>query len=280
VRWTSLAALAAAPAFLVAQAPALAPAPVPAAPAQPPAAQVLSVNGEVAEDPEILKVIEPARKEIERTFELALVEAPKGLLRGRGTDENLLGYWVADVMRQRASQASGGEVAFAFTNRGGLRANLRPGMLKVGDIFELMPFENELVVVELTGAEVIRIVEAGVLRRGGEPISGVKVSIQGPPEKPRITVAWADGRPVDPAATVKAATTDYLLGGGDGYRSLREGRRPFTTGLLLRQILLDACTDLAKRKEPLLPPPVGRYAFESPELHQAILDRRNAPGMK
>ncbi|MBK8725445.1 MAG: 5'-nucleotidase C-terminal domain-containing protein [Holophagaceae bacterium] len=240
----------------------------------------LPVNATVAEDPEILKIIEPARLEIVKTFDLPLVEAPKGLLRGRGTDENLLGYWVADVMRRRASIAAGAPVAFAFTNRGGLRANLRAGMLKVGDIFELMPFENELVVIELSGAEVIKVVQMGVLRRGGEPVSGVKVSTRGPADKPEITVTWEDGSPIDPAATVKAASTDYLVGGGDGYRSLRDGRRPFTTGLLLRQVLLDACTDLAKQKLPLLPPATGRYLFESPELQLAILDKKPAPPAK
>lgn len=243
-------------------------------------AQVLLVNAETPDDPAILKVIEPARAEIVKTFDQPLVDCPKGLFKGRGTDENLLGYWVADEMRRRASEATGSEVAFAFTNRGGLRANLRAGMLKVGDIFELMPFENELVVVELTGAEVIKVVESGVLRRGGEPVSGVKVGVAGSAEQPRITVTWADGRPIDPTATVKAASTDYLVGGGDGYRSLRDGRRPFTTGLLLRQILLDACADLAKRKEPLLPPATGRYAFEPVELQQAILDRKAAPAPK
>ncbi len=245
-----------------------------------PKAQVLPVNGEVPEDPAILKLIEPARAEIIKTFEQPLVECPKGLFKGRGTDENLLGYWVADEMRRRAAAAAGAEVAFAFTNRGGLRANLRAGTLKVGDIFELMPFENELVVVELTGAEVIKVVESGVLRRGGEPVSGVKVKVTGSAEKPDIRITWADGSPIDPAATVKAASTDYLVGGGDGYKSLRGGRRPFTTGLLLRQILLDACADLAKRKEPLLPPATGRYAFEPVELQQAIQERKQAPAPK
>jgi 2',3'-cyclic-nucleotide 2'-phosphodiesterase (5'-nucleotidase family) len=242
--------------------------------------QSVQVTATIEEDPAILKVIEPARAEITRTFDQPLVDAPQGLFRGRGTDENQLGYWVADEMRRRAAQAIGGEVAFAFTNRGGLRANLRPGMLKVGDIFELMPFENELVVFELTGAELIKVVSSGVLRRGGEPVSGVKVMTKGPAEDPEITITWEDGRAIDPAATIKAASTDYLVAGGDGYKSLREGRRPFTTGLLLRQILLDACAELAKQKLPLLPPKTGRYTFETPELQRAILDKKTSPAMK
>ena len=93
----------------------------------------------------------PLAAEIKATFGLPLVQAPQGVFRGRRGEENLLGYWVSDVMRQAAQPLVGGPVRFAITNAGGLRANLRPGQLKVGDIFELMPFENELVVIELTG---------------------------------------------------------------------------------------------------------------------------------
>jgi len=255
-------------------------APLLAQSARPAGSQSVQVTAKTEEDPAVLKVIEPARAEITKTFDLPLVDAPQGLFRGRGTDENLLGYWVADEMRHRASQAIGEEVAFAFTNRGGLRANLRPGMLKVGDIFELMPFENELVVFELTGAELIKVVRSGVQRRGGEPVSGVKVMTKGPADNPEIIVTWEDGRAIDPTASVKAASTDYLVAGGDGYKSLRDGRRPFTTGLLLRQLLLDACAELGKQKKPLLPPKTGRYAFETPELQLAILDKKTTPTAK
>lgn len=243
--------------------------------AQPPStkAEAIPVTASIPEDAEIQKVIAPLAAEIKATFDLPLVQAPQGLFRGRRGEENLLGYWVSDVMRQAAQGVLGTPVRFAITNAGGLRSNLRPGQLKVADIFEMMPFENELVVVELTGAEVIQVVKEGLVRRGGEPCSGVKAVVAGPPEAATFTLTWEDGSPIDPAVTVKVATSDYLYGGGDSIPTLKKGRKPFTTGLTLRQMLLDECAALGKVKKDLLPPAPGRYTIPVP-IQEAIRDKK------
>jgi 2',3'-cyclic-nucleotide 2'-phosphodiesterase (5'-nucleotidase family) len=243
--------------------------------AQPPGtkAEVIPVTASIPEDGEVQKVIAPLAAEIRATFDLPLVQAPQGVFRGRRGEENLLGYWVSDVMRAAAEGVIGKPVRFAITNAGGLRSNLRPGQLKVGDIFELMPFENELVVIELTGAEVVQAVKESIARRGGEPCSGLKAVVGGSPEAPTCTITWADGSPIDPDAVIKVATSDYLYGGGDSIPTLRQGRRPFTTGLTLRQILLDECSRLAKERKDLLPPAPGRYTIPVP-IQEAIRDKK------
>lgn len=243
--------------------------------AQPPSAraEVIPITETIPEDPEIQKVIAPLAAEIKATFGLPLVEAPQGIFRGRRGEENLLGFWVSDVMRQTAQPLVGVPVPFAITNAGGLRANLRPGQIKVGDIFELMPFENELVVIELTGAEVIQVVKEGLLRRGGEPCSGVKVKVEGSPEQAVLIVTWEDGSPIDPAAVVKVATSDYLYSGGDSIPTLKKGRKPFTTGVTLRQMLLDQCAALGKAKKELVAPAPGRFAVPVP-IQEAIRDKK------
>jgi 2',3'-cyclic-nucleotide 2'-phosphodiesterase (5'-nucleotidase family) len=233
----------------------------------------LPITGQIADDPELATYIAPYAAKIKASFGQPLVKAPQGLFRGRPGEENLLGYWVADVMRDSAQNAIGMPVRFAITNSGGLRANLRPGQLKVEDIYELMPFENELVVIELTGAQVIQVVREGLLHRGGEPCSGVLVKVQGPPAKATLRVTWADGRPIDPTEVVKVATSDYLYGGGDFIPTLKQGRKLITTGLTLRQILLDRCTALAKAGQDLLPPAPGRYQIP-PDLREALREKK------
>ena len=136
-----------------------------------------------------------------------------------------------------------------------------------------MPFENELVVVELTGAEVIQVVREGLLRRGGEPSSGVLVKVEGTAEKAVLTVTWEDGKPIDPAAMVRVATSDYLYAGGDSIPTLKKGRKAVTTGITLRQMLLDECAALAKARKDLLPPPAGRFTVPVPVL-EAIRDKK------
>ncbi|MDP1830698.1 MAG: 5'-nucleotidase C-terminal domain-containing protein [Geothrix sp.] len=243
--------------------------------AQPPSAkaEVVPITAALPEDADIQTVIAPLAAEIKASFDLPLVQAPLGLFRGRRGEENLLGYWVSDVMRQAAQGVVGAPVRFAITNAGGLRSNLRPGQIQVADIFEMMPFENELVVVELTGAEVIQVVKEGLVRRGGEPCSGVKAVVVGSPEAATFILTWDDGSPIDPKATVKVATSDYLYGGGDSIPTLKQGRRPFTTGITLRQMLLDQCANLAKAKRDLLPPAPGRYTIPVP-IQEAIRDKK------
>jgi 2',3'-cyclic-nucleotide 2'-phosphodiesterase (5'-nucleotidase family) len=231
------------------------------------------VNESTPEDPLLLKAIEPARKEIQAGFGKVLTTAPNGLLRGRSGEENLLGYWIADAMRARAAAILGVPVKFAFTNGGGIRGNVKPGEVKVGDVFEVMPFENEMMVVELTGAEVVTVVKESFRRRGGEPSSGVKAGLTGTLEKPEFTITWEDGSPIAPDELVKVATSDYLYGGGDSYPTLKKGRRPYTTGLAIRQVLLDVCQELGKTGKNLLPPASGRYTI-SADFFQAIRDKK------
>ncbi len=233
----------------------------------------IPVTQAIPDDPAAAGYIAPYAAEIKASFGQPLVKAPEGLFRGRRGEENRLGYWVADVMRAAGEQATGTPVAFAITNSGGLRANLRAGQLKVEDIYELMPFENELVIVELTGSEVIQVVREGLLRRGGEPCSGVQAKVSGKPEKATLTVTWSDGSPIDPKAVVRVATTDYLYGGGDSIPTLKKGRNLIRTGLTLRQILLDRCVALDKAGQPLVAPPPGRYQVP-PELQEPLREKK------
>lgn len=235
--------------------------------------QPVPVTDTLTEDAEVAKVIAPLTLELRSTFGKELVMAPQGLFRGRGGEENFLGYWVADLMRERAKQILGAPIRFAITNSGGLRGNIRPGVVKVADVYEVMPFENELVIAEYTGAEILQIVKAGIYRRAGEPCSGVIAKVLGTPEKPEFSITWDDGTAIDPEETVKVALSDYLLSSGDSISTLRKGRKPITTGLPLRDLLIDECARLGKLKAPLIPPAGKRFVF-TPEIYQALRDKK------
>ena len=236
-------------------------------------AQSIGVIQDFADDPEIMAILAPKQAEIRATFDLPLCVSPNGLFRGRNGEENLLGYWVTDIMRARASQIIGRPVKFAMTNSGGLRANLPAGQLKVSDIYGVMPFENELVTIELTGQDVMDAIKQGILHRGSEPSSGVRLVLSGTADNPDFLITWEDGTAIKPDEVVTAATSDYLFNGGDSIPALKKGRRPFTTGLSMRQMLLDACGDLAKAGKPLVAPALGRYNIP-PELYTAAREHK------
>ncbi|MBL0313652.1 MAG: 5'-nucleotidase C-terminal domain-containing protein [Holophagaceae bacterium] len=236
-------------------------------------AQSIGAIQEYVDDPEVMKILSPKQAEIRATFDLPLCACPTGLFRGRNGEENLLGYWVTDIMRARASMILGKPVKFAMTNSGGLRANLPAGQLKVSDIYGVMPFENELVTIEMTGQEVMDAITQGILHRGSEPSSGVKLVLSGTVDKPDFLMTWDDGTAIRPEETVTVATTDYLYNGGDSIPALKKGRRPFTTGVSMRQMLLDACAELAKAGKPLAAPALGRYNIPQ-ELYTAAREHK------
>jgi len=232
-------------------------------------AKAQPITDQVPDDPEIAKVLVPLAVQMKAQFGRTLVEAPAAITRGLPGEENLLGYWVADLMRERAQQYTELPVPFAITNRGGLRANLPMGAVKVDDIYKLMPFENELVVAEYTGAEIIQIVKESIRKRGGEPCSGIKAAVAGTVANPVYTITQSNGSAINAGEIYRLALTDYLLTSGDNIPTLKLGRKPVLTGLTLRGVLLDACTRLGQAKTPLLAPAGGRYTY-TPEIAQAI----------
>ena len=150
--------------------------------------------------------------------------------------ESSLGDVVADAqLAATASVANGGSLA-AFTNPGGLRADLaarQDGAVTYADLFASQPFRNQLVTVTITGDEIKSMLEQQWLD----------------PKRPRIlqvskgfSYAWDDGKPfgerviadsislngdrLDPAKTYRITVNNYLFTGGDGFTALKQGTSP------------------------------------------------------
>src|SRR5690606_7165684 len=90
------------------------------------------------------------------------------------------------------------------------RSDLKPGTIAVGASFEMMPFENAITILTLTGKDVLRWA-AFIAEIGGQPTSGITLRIK----DGQIDEFLIQGRPVDPDATYKLVTYDYLANGGD-----------------------------------------------------------------
>lgn len=127
------------------------------------------------------------------------------------------GNWFTDVMRAQSG------VDFAFTNAGGIRADLPAGEITVEDIFLIMPFDNRTVTSEMTGQDIVDLLEQGAtLSKGMLQISGLTFtydSSKADYEKV-IDVTMADGTPIDLEKTYTVATNDFLAGGQDNYVTL------------------------------------------------------------
>ena len=177
--------------------------------------------------------------------------------------ETLLGNFVADVCLDRVNrvyQPSDNHGAdFCLLNTGGLRSSLPQGNLTRGNIFELMPFDNEMVVVTLSGQktwELLRYLAAS----GGQPVAGIKMGIR-PDKTPGTTLI--KGVTFDSTRTYKVVTSDYLANGGDKMDFFRNPVKLETTGYKIRDAILDYLAEQQKNNNIIQPALDGRMYYET-----------------
>ncbi len=168
----------------------------------------------------------------------------KGELRKGGMGAGSLGNFVADGMRAQASARLGKRIDLAIMNGGGLRRNtISEGELRARDIFELLPFENALVTLDLSGEQILKLL--GVVVSGREAQSGARLTYMIKADKSsqlETAMLRDEGRDqeIDPKATYTIVTIDYLVNvGGERYSVLREGRNTKPVGITLRDAIMD-----------------------------------------
>ena len=199
-------------------------------------------------DSVMLKKIAPYKDSVDADMNVEL--AISSMAMEKGQPESLLGNFVSDVcldtVRNIYHPDDQHNVDFAFYNNGGLRNSLPRGKITRRDVFELMPFENELVILTLDGATVQKIFNF-IASKGGVPVSGLRMRIQNnKPADPMI-----NGAVFDSARQYKVVTSDYLANGGDQCFFLADAVRREATGLKVREALLGYMTVMGQRKQPV-----------------------------
>ena len=154
------------------------------------------------------------------------------LTRTRG-GESTVGNLVTDAMRA----AVGADIA--FQNSGGLRADLAEGVVTRASVYEVMPFDNTIVTMELTGAEVMRVIEDGLRTGRVTQVSGLRYAFDsGRPLMARVTALEAtDGTAFDTTRVWKVAVNNFMADGGDDSSTLARGRNKQDTQVLVRDAL-------------------------------------------
>lgn len=155
------------------------------------------------------------------------------------TQETNMGNLVTDVMLANC------DADLVLTNGGGIRASISKGDVTVGDIFTVLPFDNTLVVVELTGEQIVAAVEHG-LRKYPESNGGflhvAGMNIVFDPAQPagsRVVEIKVQGQPLNLTQTYLVATNDFVAAGGDGYGMIKEGKVVYQSGMYLRDLTVD-----------------------------------------
>ncbi|MCK9413097.1 MAG: 5'-nucleotidase C-terminal domain-containing protein [Prolixibacteraceae bacterium] len=125
------------------------------------------------------------------------------------------------------------KIDVSMINRGGLRVPLPKGEIKTMTMFELMPFENEIVFLKLSGEVMLEFVNH-LAERGGEGVGGLRFGIKaGKAFRPEI-----GGKPLDTAQSYWLVTSDYIANGGDGSEILAKASERIDTGIKARDMFI------------------------------------------
>jgi len=195
------------------------------------------ITADIAADPEIQALVESYRAKLDARFQEVLGESSVFLDGERERiryEETNLGNFVTDIMRRY----SGTDIA--LLNAGSLRASIDEGPITLEEVFKAMPYENEIVIVELTGREIEQVLQRAVSGTrqdedgGFLHVSGLQLRVRG-----RLPVEIrVGGQVLDPGRTYRVAITDFMASGGDGYGLLKT-KRAYKTGSPLRELIVD-----------------------------------------
>jgi 2',3'-cyclic-nucleotide 2'-phosphodiesterase (5'-nucleotidase family) len=181
-------------------------------------------------DPAINTMIQPFKLSLDTLMNEVIGFAPE-TMRGHAP-ESLLSNYCADIYRQTAADFMKRPIDIAIINMGGLRTSIPAGNVTIRKMYELMPFENELVIVWLRGTELITLLNR-IASVGGEGLSGMSMVIKnGKADKILI-----GGEPLNPDFTYSIATNDYLAEGNDNMHELTQFDSKVKTKIKVRDML-------------------------------------------
>ena len=163
------------------------------------------------------------------------LEGDRNVVRARDTN---LGYLICDAMIWK----SGADIA--ISNSGGIRASIAAGPITYRDILTVLPFGNSLYVIEISGADFMKVLEFTATISAGQgampQVSGVSYTI----ENGTVKDVLVNGEPIVMDKIYKVATNNYLASGGDGYTTLAN-HPGYDTGFVLADVVVEYVSQIS-----------------------------------
>lgn len=172
-------------------------------------------KSDIIPDSETTKLLAKQQNKLSGVLGVKLGVLKGELIHDRKGSLTPLGYWASNVMR-KATKAQ-----VAITNGGGLRRTLHKGDITMGDMYEIMPFDNQIVVVKVKGSDLKKLIDHGIgadFMTDGQ-FAGLKVKYDPTKEYENrvVSMTLEDGTPIVDDEVYTVATNDFIVSGGDKY---------------------------------------------------------------
>ena len=190
------------------------------------------ITQELATDSVLFYLMKPYGDSVEKSMGVVMGSVRQTLEKAQ--PEGTLGNFMADAYLTMGALQFDKQIDAAFVNYGGIRLQQLPaGPVTMGKIYELMPFDNILVLQQLSGSQLQSFLDL-VAARGGWPVAGLRFTIK---DKKAIDV-YVGERPLESGASYWVLNADFVASGGDNADMLKSLPQ-LSTGYLARQALVD-----------------------------------------
>ncbi|WP_332037835.1 5'-nucleotidase [Salegentibacter sp.] len=191
-------------------------------------------------DAELEEFIQPYRAHLNKTLDSSLAYNPKSMNKSEGELNTAIGNMMADIVMEQANPVfksrTGKEIDLVLLNKGGIRSGLNKGKVNARSAYGLMPFENEIVIAELSGEKIMEMLEYLERAKTAHPVSGVQIEMD---SDFKITSAKIQGDEIDTERTYFVATSDYLQQGGDNMNFFKDPVSLYNVDYKLRNAIID-----------------------------------------
>lgn len=203
-------------------------------------ANPILVEASIPDDPTVASMIAALTKPIESLRQTVVATAPFALSReNSGRGNSIMGNIICDAMLA-ATEKTGAKLA--IMNNGGIRAAIDQGPITFDEVIQTSPFGNTLVVMDLTGAELLAAFEHTARGNGiGIHVSKwTKIRVDGSKPAGQRVSATINGEPVAKDKTYRIVTNSFVASGGDAFTMIRDAKGyRIDTGSLDRDALVD-----------------------------------------
>lgn len=191
-----------------------------------------AVDQSVGTDSSLVKYYLPYKKQMDAEMNRVIGQTDQELTK-TSDPETLIGDFFSDAILAEGLKKDP-TIQFTLSTKGGLRTSFPKGNISVSNVFELMPFENELVVLKLSGASVQKVIDF-IAKSGGQPVAGIRMNIK----DKKATDVMIAGKPFDVNQSYNLLTYDYLANGAEGLEFLSEATERKNIDKKVRDALID-----------------------------------------
>jgi len=200
----------------------------------------IEINDNLTADSSIEAFIKPYREHVNNDLDSILTYSVDTYSKRDGELNTAIGNLMADIVFEQGNivfkSRTKKNIDFVLLNHGGIRSIISKGDVTTRTAFEVMPFENSIVVVDLSGKQVQELLNYLAKAKRAHPISNMQITLD---KDSKVKSASINNKDIDFNKNYFVATNDYLYNGGDGMDFFKTNDSLYVLDYKIRNALID-----------------------------------------